>query len=397
MKELKRSLREGGTDAMDLTAELKQFAARIGIDRIGIASVETFRAEAAQLRAQAEINRYPAFTEKDVSARTAPLQWMPEAKSLISIAVSYLTDDRARAPVGDGKPRAWVSRYAWGPVDYHHDLRDKLEQLIAFLQDMTGEEVKAVPFVDTGPPIDRSVAARAGVGWFGKNNCVYVPGYGSWVFLGEIVTNVELRPDEPIHRTCGTCDRCLCACPTGAITAPFRIDPTRCLSYITQMPGVIPREFRRPMGRMLFGCDICQVVCPWNWEAEPTNRPAYRPTPTLGSRPELIPLLEMTTGQFKRWFGGTAMAWRGKKIIQRNACICLGNIGDPQAIEPLRSRLENDAKPEVRGAAAWALGEIGGENAVRALEAAAASETSPMVLEEIELALATAAAKAASS
>src|SRR5690606_4368828 len=148
---------------------------------------------------------------------------------------------------------------------------------------------------------------------------------------------------------------------------------------------------------MLFGCDICQVACPWNWEAKATNRPAYRPTPTLGSRPDLISLLEMTTGQFKRWFGGTAMAWRGKKIIQRNACICLGNIGDPQAVEPLRKRLENDAKPEVRGAAAWALGEIGGEDAVRALRSAAVRETSPMVLEEIHLALETATTKAANS
>lgn len=382
---------------MDITEKLKRFAKEIGIDRIGIASTQTFALEAPQLEAQEAVGRYPHFTERDIPKRTQPEQLMPEAKSLISIAVSYLTDDDARASVGDGKPRAWLSRYAWGPVDYHHDLRDKLNRLIAFLEAETGEPVQTQPFVDTGPFIDRSVAARAGVGWFGKNNCVYVPGYGSWVFLGEILTDVALKPDQPIQKTCGTCDKCIRACPTGAITAPFRIDPERCLSYITQMPGVIPREFRRPMGRMLFGCDICQIVCPWNWEATPTNREEYRPTETLGSRPELIPILEMTTGQFKRWFGGTAMAWRGKKILQRNACICLGNIGNPQAVEPLARRLQQDAKPEVRGAAAWALGEIGGDAALDVLRTCLEHEASPMVRDEIELALETAMTKAASS
>lgn len=373
---------------MSLADELKAYAATIGIDRLGITTVAPYPAEEALLQAQHAAGRYPAFTERAVERRTQPIRWLPEAASIISIAVSYLTGDAPHRPCHDGKPRAWISRYAWGPVDYHRDLAAKLERLVAFLEKRLGRPVRAWPSVDTGPPIDRSVAVRAGVGWFGKNNCVYVPGFGSWVFLGEVVVDVELPPDPPIHATCGTCDRCLRACPTRAITAPFRVDPRRCLSYITQMPGVIPYQFRRPMGRMLFGCDICQIVCPWNREVTTPDRPEHRPTTALGSRPELIPLLTMTNREFREWFGGTAMAWRGKKILQRNACICLGNIGHPDAVEPLAERLRKDTRPEVRGAAAWALGEIGGGTAEQALERALMHEDDEYVRTEVHLALA---------
>lgn len=372
---------------MQLTQAVKEFARSIGVDHIGIARAEPFPREEAQLRDQAAQGQYPRFADTDIPRRTDPQKLLPGARSLISIAISYLTDDSPRAAVHDGLPRAWVSRYAWGDIDYHYVLRDKLEQIIAFLGERVPYPVEAVPYVDTGPPVERSVAERAGVGWFGKNNCIYVPGHGSWVFLGEILTNVDLVPDAPQSKSCGLCTRCLDACPTAAITGPFRIDPNRCLSYITQMPGVIPLEFRRPMGRMLFGCDICQLVCPWNWDAEPTNRPEFMPRTALGNRPELIPLLTMTNGEFKRWFGGTAMAWRGKKIIQRNACICLGNIKDRQAVPPLIDRLEHDGKEEVRGAAAWALGEIGGEDALAALKRRLPTEPSEYVRSEIELAI----------
>lgn len=354
---------------------------------MGITSTDPFPREEAQLREQREAGQYPAFTERDITKRCHPKKLLPTARSIISIAVSYLTDDPAKRAYRDGVPRAWVSRYAWGDRDYHHVLAAKLKQIVAFLQEHVDYPVEALPYVDTGPPIDRSVAERAGVGWFGKNNCIYVPQHGSWVFLGEIVTNVSLEPDPPVSKSCGPCTKCIAACPTGAIVAPFRIDPNRCLSYITQMPGVIPHEFRRPMGRMLFGCDICQVVCPWNWEAQPTNRSEFRPREELGTRPELIPLLTMTTGQFKRWFGGTAMAWRGKKIIQRNACICLGNIGNPVAVGPLLQTLEHDQKEEVRGAAAWALGEIGGKEAIIGLQKRLPREPSTYVQDEIRLAL----------
>lgn len=379
-----------------LTASLKEYAQDIGIDRLGVSDAREFVAEKSRLEEAEKDGTYPPFTERDIDLRCRPERILPGARSIISVALSYLTDDEAHPSMPDGLPRAWVSRYAWGDTDYHHILREKLELLIAFLSERAGHPVEARPFVDTGPPIDRAVAARAGVGWFGKNNCVYVPGLGSWVFLAEIVTNVVLDPDTPVSDDCGSCTRCITACPTGAITGPFRIDPYRCLSYITQMPGVIPREFRRPMGRMLFGCDICQVVCPWNWDAQATNRSEFRPQATLGPRPELIPLLSMTKSEFKRWFGNTAMGWRGKKTIQRNACICLGNIKNPVAVEPLCERLVQDPKEEVRGAAAWALGEIGGPRAAQALAERLPKEPSPYVASEIEEALKTLATAARS-
>jgi len=154
---------------------------------------------------------------------------------------------------------------------------------------------------------------------------------------------------------------------------------------------MIPKEYRKAMGRRLWGCDVCQIVCPWNWEAEAAGDDAFRPSPELTARPALIPLLTMTNSQFRRWFGPTAMSWRGKKIIQRNACICLGNIGDPEAVPALEDRLLHDAKPEVRASAAWALGQIGGDRSLRALERARKTESHPMVLDEIDDAMAEAA------
>lgn len=372
---------------MGLASELKAYARRLGIDRLGIAAAEPFEAERLQLEAAKAEGKYPPFSENNIQLRTHPRAILPSARSIISVAVNYLTDDPPHPPSSDGRPRAWVSRYAWGEHDYHRLLAEKLDALIAFLQERTPHPVEARPYVDTGPPIDRSVAQRAGVGYFGKNCCIYVPGHGSWVFLAEIITNVELQPDPPLYRDCGDCDRCIRACPTGAIIGPYRIDPYRCLSYITQMPGFIPRQFRRPMGRMLFGCDICQAVCPWNREALPANRPEFRPHPELGSRPDLIPLLSLTNKEFRRLFSQTAMGWRGKKTIQRNACICLGNIGDPAAVPALAERLLTDGKPEVRGSAAWALGEIGGDEAVAALRQAAQKEKDPRVIDEIQEAL----------
>ena len=247
--------------------------------------------------------------------------------------------------------------------------------------------MEAQAFVDTGPPLDREVAARAGLGWFGKNACLYVPNYGSWVFLGEIFTNVELAPDPRVTLDCGHCDRCIHACPTGAITEPFYVDPNRCISHVTQMSGPIPLELRERVGLKVWGCDICQQVCPWNDDAVVANRPEFHPVPGLDPAPSLIDMLQMTTGEFKRRFGRTAAGWRGKRTLQRNAAIALGNTRNPAVVPALADALANDAKPMVRGSAAWALGRIGNDAARAALEQARTAEQHPDVLHEIELAL----------
>mgnify|MGYP001161909829 FL=1 len=378
-----------------LKDELKSYARSIGVHHLAVGEAAPFGREAELLEAMRSQGTYPAFTDTDIERRTRPGRWLPDAKSIIAIAVSYLTDDDHHPP-RQGVLRGIVSRYAWGR-DYHPILREKLEAIAAFLAQRVDHPVRFVPYVDTGPPVDRAVAVRSGIGWYGKNACVYTPRYGSYIFLAQVVTNVELEPDPPISRSCGPCDRCIRACPTGAIERPFWVNPAKCLSYITQMPGMIPKEYRKAMGRRLWGCDVCQIVCPWNWEAEAAGDDAFRPSPELTARPALIPLLTMTNSQFRRWFGPTAMSWRGKKIIQRNACICLGNIGDPEAVPALEDRLLHDAKPEVRASAAWALGQISDDRSLRALERARRAESHPMVLEEIDDAMAEAVQKSTPS
>ncbi len=370
---------------MTLKDELKAYARSIGIAHLGVADAAPFTQVESLLRAQERDGTYPFFAERDIDLRTRPQAILPSARSLISVAVSYLTDDERHPMVGD-TPRGVVSRYAWGR-DYHPILKEKIDAICAFLEARVDFPIEVRSYVDTGPPVDRAIAVRAGIGWYGKNACVYVPGSGSWVFLGEIITNVPLDPDPATSRSCGTCDKCIRACPTGAIERPYWVNPHKCLSYITQMPGFIPKEFRKAMGRRLWGCDVCQVVCPWNWEAKPDGAVEFRPSPNLTARPELIPLLTMSNSQFKKAFGPTAMGWRGKKIIQRNACICLGNIGDPAAIPALADRLLNDARPVIRGSAAWALGQIGGEKARSNLKRALDTENDPDALREIREAL----------
>lgn len=372
---------------MSLEAEIKAYAHAIGFDVVAIGPAEPYVDAARELTRRRDEGRYPAFTEPDIALRCDPHKLLPSAKTVIALGVSYLTEDRSRATRAGDDPRGQLSRYAWGQ-DYHHLMRAGMEKLIQYLDERVPGGIEAQAYVDTGPPVDREVAARAGLGWFGKNTCLYVPNYGSWVFLGEIFTNVDLAPDPRVTLDCGDCDRCMRACPTGAIIEPFYVDPNRCISHLTQMSGPIPVELRERIGLRVWGCDVCQQVCPWNDDAMVANRPEFRPVPELEPAPSLIGMLHMSTGEFKRKFGRTAAAWRGKRTLQRNAAIALGNSRNPKAVPALAEALANDAKPLVRGAAAWALGRIGNEEARTALEQARAKEHDEVVLDEIEAALA---------
>ncbi len=376
----------GEAAPLSLETGIKAYAREIGFDVVAIGPAEPYIDAARELACRRDRGHYPAFTEPDIALRCDPHRLLPSARSVIALGVSYLTDDRSRPSRSGDDPKGQLSRYAWGR-DYHHVMRERMQKLIEYLERRAPGPVEAQAYVDTGPPVDREVAARAGLGWFGKNACLYVPGYGSWVFLGEIFTNVDLAPDPRITLDCGDCDRCIRACPTGAIVEPFYVDPNRCISHLTQMNGPIPAELRERMGLRVWGCDVCQQVCPWNDDATVANRPEFRPVPELDAAPSLIGMLEMTTGEFKRRFGRTAAAWRGKRTLQRNAAIALGNARNPRAVPALARALAEDAKPLVRGAAAWALGRIGTEKARAALEQARAHEQDPEVLREINGAL----------
>jgi epoxyqueuosine reductase len=243
-------------------------------------------------------------------------------------------------------------------------------------------------YVDTGPVIDRAAARRAGIGWFGKNTLIITKRkYGSWVFLGEILTDLEIAPDAEADGDCGQCRICLDACPTGAIVAPYTVDARRCISYLTiEHRGVIPRDLRPHIGDHIFGCDICQAVCPHNVRTAAARHPELAPRHDAGLRPELIPLLNISEPEFQRRFRGSPVKRTKRRGLRRNVAVALGNAGDPAAVPALAEALE-DADALVRVHAAWALGRIGGADARGHLRRRSRCERDPEVRDEIDCAL----------
>ncbi len=244
-------------------------------------------------------------------------------------------------------------------------------------------------YTDTGPMLDRAVAERAGVGWFGKNTNI-LTSQGSWMLLAQIITTLELQPDEPLKKTCGACTACIEACPTGAIVAPYVLDNSRCISYLTiENRGAIPPELRPLIGDWIFGCDICQDVCPVNRKARVGQAYEELTRDAEGrARPELVELLSLDDDGFRERFRQSAVLRAKPAGMRRNVCVALGNIADPTTVGPLRRVLRHDDSPIVRGHAAWALGRIGTADAVAALEAASLAEADTSALEEIAAALA---------
>jgi epoxyqueuosine reductase len=335
-----------------------------------------------------------SYPDETVERVCRPELSLPGAKSIICTATSYLTEFEPHDPYAPGLKGA-VSAHAWGR-DYHRTIGDRLRRLAAFVVDTFPGE-RCVPCVDTGPMVDRAAAVRAGIGWFGKNANVLTREFGSWVLLGELVTTLELPPDEPLMKSCGQCVECIARCPTGAIGSDGRVDGRRCISDLTQLKSPIPRELRASIGNRLWGCDDCQTVCPVNERkslaAKARAREEFAPLPHVGVAMDLPAVLHMTKSQFRAWFGPTSMAWRGKAVLQRNAAVALGNSRDPQAVEPLIYALA-DGKALVRGHAAWALGRLRevctGELVARARAALLelqTRETDAWVREEIGLAL----------
>ncbi|MBX6353121.1 MAG: tRNA epoxyqueuosine(34) reductase QueG [Thermoflavifilum sp.] len=373
--------------AWELTLdELRQLSEGLGFDAIGTTTADPFPALREQLNAYADRGR-TGFEWEDVEARVDPRHWLPEAKSIIAVAMAYLTP-RGRE-VARRHPRSaargQMSVYTYGR-DYHHVISERLEDLRRRIEAHLGRPVIARPAVDTSPLVDRAVAERAGIGWVGHNCHLFTDSHGSFVFLGALLIDVAIEPAAEVRESrCGSCRLCLQACPTGALMAPGVIDAKRCLSYITQMKGIIPREFRRAMGRRIWGCDICQWVCPENRGVASADHPEYVPDEEL-AYPDLIRVLHMSSREFQRRAGASAAAWRGVRTWQRNALIALGNLRDARAIDEIIPFLRH-ARPELRASAAWALEQIGGEAARAAVAAAYAVETDPDVREEMRWAV----------
>jgi epoxyqueuosine reductase len=335
-----------------------------------------------------------AWIARDPARRVDPRVVLSGARTVISASVPYYRGDWP-APGATTPPRGRIARYAWGR-DYHKRIRSRLRRLARAIATIC-PEARWLAYVDTGPMLDRAWAERAGVGWIGKNTNVIIQGQGSWYFLGEILTDLAIDPDPPARNHCGTCSRCIAACPTGAIVGPYQLDARRCISYLTiEHRGAIPLELRPLIGTRIFGCDDCQEVCPWNRFAVATSDPDFAERPEQQT-PELIPLLSLDEDAFRARFQGTAILRAKRSGFVRNVAVALGNLGDRRSVGPLAKALEGDADPLVRGHAAWALGRIGGDAPRVALTKAAASESSQDVITEIQAALGACAGAASAS
>jgi epoxyqueuosine reductase len=323
--------------------------------------------------------------ERDPSRRADPATVLPGARTVISVALGYYRGgwpESGAAP--DAPARGRIARYAWGR-DYHKRVRKKLLRLADAIRALA-PVCRVLAYVDTGPVLDRAWAERAGLGWIGKNTNVIRKSAGSWIFLGELLTDLAIEPDPPAKNYCGQCARCIAACPTGAIIGPYQLDARRCISYLTiEHRGPIPLELRPGIGTRIFGCDDCQEVCPWNRFATPTANPDFAERPGQQT-PELIPLLALDAAGFAKRFEGTALRRAGRDRFVRNVAVALGNLEDHRAVAPLRRALLEDTSALVRGHAAWALGRIGGEQAIEALAEAIAREADPDARREIEYA-----------
>lgn len=373
-----------------LKAALKAYAREVGLDLVGVASAGPFLAERQVLERRRAEGRGPnPFEYADVGPRVEPERLLPGARAIVAAGISYLMPDE---PVPEAPAlRGWLSRYCRG-LDYHTVLEERLQQVAAWLEEhLPG--TRTLVHVDVGAPLDRAIAERAGLGRLGKSTNLIAPPFGTWVFLGEILTDAPLPPDAPSTRqVCGSCTRCLDACPTGCLH-DWQIDADRCLGYVTQMDGPIPLEYRATLGNRLFGCDDCQDVCPYNARPLGGLHPEFAPLAGIGAEPDLLGLLALDEAAFEHLYGPTAAAWRGLEPLQRNALVALGNSGQPAAFQPLEQTLAHP-NPLLRAHAAWGLGRLASlcpalaADAERALRHRLAVEEDAEVQGEIRQALA---------
>ncbi|MBI2620481.1 MAG: tRNA epoxyqueuosine(34) reductase QueG [Ignavibacteriales bacterium] len=298
-----------------LTEEIKQKALEMGFVRVGVARSEHLSGESLHLTEWLRRGYHGTmdWMERNGEKRADPAKIVPNARSVVAVAMNYYTDFRHREDPEIGK----ISRYAWGD-DYHQFMGERLERLAEFMSEKAPQSHNKA-YVDTGPVMDKVWAARAGLGWQGKHTNLITKDYGSWVFLGEVITDLELQADEPIADFCGTCTACIEACPTGAIVEPYRLDATRCISYLTiEHKGDIPEEIHPDLQNWIYGCDICQDVCPWNSFQQPTSEAAFFPR-SENETPKLAELVDMTHEEFTARYRKSPIKRTKLEGLRRNA------------------------------------------------------------------------------
>jgi len=350
----------------EITAAVTKAATEAGFELSGVAPIddapelEYFPRWIAEGHA-GEMKYLEARDEQGRLKRASLAHAVPWARSVVVCAINYNT----KQPYSTQAPnsgRGWVSRYAWGGQDYHDSVMPRLRKVETALRNASGSaDLVTRCYVDTGPIVERVAAKYAGIGWIGKNTCIINQQVGSWIFLGVILTSLDLTPSLTAPDRCGSCTRCIDACPTDALIAPYQLDSNKCIAYLTiEKRGTIPEELRAGMGRQVFGCDICQDVCPWNRKAPATTAEEFQPRPELVN-PALDWLAEMGADEFRHAFRGSPVRRAKRAGIRRNAAIAMGNSGDRKFI-PLLNKLAADEDNTISESAAWAIQKLNAED-----------------------------------
>lgn len=366
-----------------LVTQIKNAARELGFEVAGIASVEPLERDDTAFHEWCE-EGYAAgmdYMTRRPELHARPRSLVPYAMSLITLAIDYAT----AAPVFDHERRfGRVARYAWG-LDYHDVVRPRLKALAGRIEEIAGREIHARCFVDAVPLLERAVAARAGLGFFGKNTNLLQPRNGSWFFLSEILLDLDLPADNrEIKVSCGSCHRCIDACPTDAFPAPYVLDSGKCISYLTiENKGAIPRELRAAVGDWVFGCDVCQDVCPFNRFASDTQWPEFHPEAGVGPRLDLVEALSIASDDaFRARFRGTPLTRPKRRGLLRNAAVVAANVGAAAVVPKLIERIETDNEPLIRSHCLWALSQLDPKRAAAIAERALKSDPDVLVRKE---------------
>jgi epoxyqueuosine reductase len=373
-------------DTVSLTKSIKDKALEIGFDLVGISPVDSFpenqfykewlaRGFAGEMK----------YMERDPEKRENVRNILHEAKSVISCGMNYNTDYPYSIDQTD-KNRGWISRYAWGD-DYHDVMNERLLLLEGHVREIAPKDIKSRLYVDTGPVLERVYGKYSGIGWYAKNTCIINQDIGSWIFLGEIITDIELDYDSPVPDRCGTCTMCLDACPTNALRNPYVLDSNLCISYLTiEFRGKIPFDLRERMDNNIYGCDICQDVCPWNRKAKVSESESFQPRNPLYN-PDLVYISQLSIEEFRKVFKHSPIKRAKRKGFIRNVIIAMGNSGNKAFIPYIEEALKDD-EPLIRAHAVWALWKVEGKGAYETLSHHLENELDLMVREEIESILA---------
>jgi epoxyqueuosine reductase len=369
-------------DTSFLTKSIKEKAIGLGFDLVGISPAGPFP----------ENQFYKSWLAKGFAGEMNYMEREPEkrgdiknilldAKSVISCGMNYNTDYPYSIEIKN-KSRGWISRYAWGD-DYHYLIKDKLLQLHEYVKDISPYGLNSRVYVDTGPVLERVYGKYSGIGWYGKNTCLINQDIGSWIFIGEIITNLELDYDSPVSDRCGSCTMCIDACPTNALRAPYILDSNLCISYLTiEIKGKIPFEMRDKIDSNIFGCDICQDVCPWNTKAKLSKDESFQPRDSLYN-PELSRLSQLSVNEFTKVFKNSPVKRAKRKGLIRNVMVAIGNSANKDFLPYVKEALTDD-EPLIRAHAVWALWKLEGNESFDTLSKHFNVETDNSVREEIE-------------